>query len=133
MKEKMTISAQLAQAIAFLRNCEQEYKYYYEKVGEQDKKQNDLLHFLELDNSDYADRCKTATQLRRCLLERRYYKDRTEERLPIAELLSDVQYKKLLDSLGKVLGEVRKVERYHRNRSYTPRILRYTEEKNSCV
>ncbi len=124
MKVKPTISTQLATAITFLRNCEKEYQHYFEKVGNQDKKQNDLLHFLELDDANYSDRCKTATQLRHCLLERRYYKDRLEERAPIAEFLSDPQNAKLLDNLGRVLGEVRKMERYHINRNYTPRILK---------
>lgn len=123
MKVKLSLSTQLADAITFLRECEKEYQYYFDKVGEQEKKQNDLLHFLELDDANYSDRCKTATQLRHCLLERRYYKDRVEERAPIAEFLADPQNKKLLDSLGRVLGEVRRAERYHTNRSYTPRVL----------
>lgn len=32
MKEQMKISAKLVQAITFLRECEREYKYFYEKV-----------------------------------------------------------------------------------------------------
>lgn len=124
MKANQSISSLLSDAITFLRDCEKEYQYNFDKVGEQDKKQNDLLHFLELDKTEYSERCKTATQLRHCLLERRYYKDRAEERAPIAEFLADPQNKKLLDSLGRVLGEIRKVERYHANRSYSPRVLR---------
>lgn len=33
------------------------------------------------------------------------------------------QNKSLLDRLGKALGDVRKIERYHGNRSYSPRVL----------
>ena len=126
MKVKPTLSTQLANAITFLRECEKEYRYYYDKVGELDQVQNDLLHFIELDDANYSARCKTATRLRHCLLERRYYKDRAEERQPIANFLAEPQNKKLLDNLGQVLGEVRKTERYHKNRNYTPRVLRRT-------
>lgn len=130
MKADLNISSKLSEAISFLRDCEKEHKYYYDRVGEQEKRQTDLLHALELDTSDYASRCKTATQLRHCLLERRYYKDRAEERAPVAEFLSDLQNKNLLDSLGRVLGEVRKMERYHKNRIYTPRSPTYPDSEH---
>lgn len=130
MKADLNVSSQLSKAITFLRDCEKEYKYYYEKVGEQDKIQTDLLHFIELEDSNYASRCKTATQLRHSLLERRYYKDRAEERAPIAEFLADPQNRNLLDNFSRVLGEVRKAEKYHKNRNYTPRVLRGTGSSN---
>lgn len=129
MKAEPSVSSRLSEAITFLRNCEKEYKYYYAKVGEQEKMQTDLLHFLELDSTDYASRCKTATQLRRCLLDRRYYKDRLEERAPIAAFLQEGQNKNLLDGLARTLGEVRKAERYHQNRFYIPRALHHSNAK----
>ena len=83
----------------------------------------DLLHYIELDGTAYRDRNKLATQLRHCLLERRRYKDEVELRTPLAEFLALPQNKNLLDKLGKVLGDTRKVEKHHQNRSYYPRIL----------
>ena len=108
--------------LSFLRCVEKEFQYYSSLLSEADRKKIDLLHFLELD-ADYRERCKIATQLRLCLLERRSYKDLLEERSPIAEFLAQPQNKGLLDKLGRVLGYVRKAERYHQSRSYIPRIL----------
>jgi arginine deiminase len=118
-----SISEQLAEAIGFLRDIQKEHQYYCNKLAEAEKKELDLLHFLELNKAGYRERYKITTQLRRCLLERRACKDRVEERAPIAEFLMQPQNKSLLDKLGKVLGDVRKVERYHENRSYSPRVL----------
>ena len=118
-----SISEQLAEAIGFLRDIQKEHQYFCNKLAETEKKELDLLHFLELDKAGYRERCKITTQLRRCLLERRACKDCVEERAPIAEFLMLPQNKSLLDRLGKALGDVRKMERYHENRSYSPRIL----------
>lgn len=73
---------------------------------------------------DYRQRCKIGTQLRQCLLERRVYRNIVEERLPIAEFLAQAQNRTLLARMGKVLGDMRKAERYHQKRSYTPRVLK---------
>lgn len=119
MKNDTPLSKQLSESINFLRECEKEYQYYLSKVGEQERMRNDLLHLLELDCSDYSDRCKTATRLRNCLKERRLYKDPVEELSPIADFLS--KNKNLLDQLGQTLGAVRRAEKYHSCRSYRPR------------
>lgn len=118
-----SISERLAEMLSFLRRVAQEFEYYSTLLSEADKRKVDLLHYLELNATDYRERCKIATQLRLCLLERRSYKDLLEERSPIAEFLAQPQNKGLLDKLARVLGASRKVERYHRNRSYIPRIL----------
>lgn len=118
--------------LSFLRRVEQEFQYYSTLLSEADKQKVDLLHFLEM-NSDYRERCKIATQLRLCLLERRSYKDLLEERSPIAEFLAQPQNKGLLDKLARVLGASRKVERYHRNRSYIPRILPSPTKTNNDI
>lgn len=124
MKDSEKLSEKLSELICFLRNSLNEYQYYYTKVGEQEKLQTDLIHRIELEASRYSERCKIATQLYKCLLDRRYYKDRLEERAPLAALLQDNQYKNILNALAQTLGEVRKVERYHENRLYKPRILK---------
>lgn len=116
-------SDQLAQFLNFLRSCAQEYQYYCSMLIEVEKRQTDLLHFLELDESGYKERIKIGTQLRKCLRERRIIKDRVEELKPIADFLSDPKNKGLLDKLSQVLGETRKAEKYHSNRVYKPRVL----------
>ncbi|MDD3123856.1 MAG: hypothetical protein PHC62_10180 [Candidatus Izemoplasmatales bacterium] len=122
MREQEKLSKQLENVIAFFRTVKQEYEYDYGQVGEQDKLKCDLLHSIELTDVDYATRCKTATKLRKCLKTRRYYKDMVEERKAIVDFLNKTENKRIFDALAKVLGDTRTVERYHKNRSYTPRI-----------
>ena len=117
------ISQRLAEAIHIFRDIVREYQFYSEKLAQIEKMKLDLLHYIELDGTDYRERNKFATQLRRCLLKRRIYKDEVELRAPLAEFFALPQNKNLLDQLGKVLGKTRGVERHHQNRSYHPRVL----------
>lgn len=119
----MSISEELAGVLKALNGLIREYQFYSEKLAEIEKKKLDLLHYIELDGTTYRDRNKLATQLRNCLLERRRCKDEVELRAPVAEFLALPQNKNLLDKLGRVLGDTRKVEKHHHNRSYHPRIL----------
>ena len=117
-------SEQLSQFINFLRSCVKEYDYYHSLMVDEEKKRTDLLHALEMDKNGYQERCKIGTKLRRCLLDRRKYKDIVEALTPIADFLSQPQNKGLPDKLSHVLGETRKAERYHQSRIYKPRILK---------
>lgn len=118
---KLKTSVQIAELIAFLRLCTQDYQHYNTLLLEAEKKLTDLNHALELDKSGYRERCKIGTQLRRCLLERRVAKNHVEELAPLANYLSE--NKGLLDKLSHTLGETRKAEKYHANRAYKPRVL----------
>lgn len=116
------LSKQLESVIAFFRTVQEEYEFSYQQVNEQDKWECDLLHSIELTDADYAARCKTATKLRKCLKTHRCYKDQVEERQAIMDFLNRPENKHFFDSLGRALGGTRNAERYHKNRSYTPRI-----------
>ena len=124
-------SEQLAEFISFLRSNTQDYQHYNNLLLEAEKKLTDLNHALELDKNGYRARCKIGTQLRRCLLERRAAKDCVEELAPLADFMT--QNKGLLDKLSHVLGETRKAERYHANRSYRPRISSATVAGDKSV
>lgn len=126
---KLNISEQLSLFISFLRSCKKEHEYYSSLLSDEEKKRTDLLHSLELEKSGYKECCKISTKLRKCLHERRRYKDMVEELAPIADFLADSQNKGLMDKLSHVLGETRKVERYHKNRTYKPRVSPATQEK----
>ena len=84
----------------------------------------DYLHSLELDGLNCSERSKLATKLAANRKDRRYYKDRVEELEPIVTFFADQQNKKMLDRLQQVLGQVRKQENYHKDRTYTPKILK---------
>lgn len=117
-------SDQLTNFINFFRSCAKEYEYYCTLLIDEEKRRTDLLHALEMDKNGYQERCKISTKLRRCLLERRAIKDRIEELESLSNFFSEPQNKNLPDKLSHVLGEIRKVERYHQNRIYKPRILK---------
>ena len=102
-------------------NCPRIHNAAYQAVGQEDKLTVDLLHAIEIDGDDRATRNKAATALRLNRLDRRYYKDIMEEYEPIHKFLQDPANEKAIKKLTQVLGDVRKVEKYHEDRTYRPR------------
>lgn len=88
-----------------------------------DKATQDLLHELEL--GEYKDRGRVATKLSQVRKDRRFYKDLVEEAEITANWLEN--NKKQVENLKFALGKMRKVEGYHKDRKYYPRII--TEEE----
>jgi hypothetical protein len=110
------------------------YKYCYEKVNECEKLECDLKHKLELGNYvDVNEERRILTQLKYCLRDRRYYKDRVEELSPFVDLFLSKDKDKdniarscitAVNHMRQALGNVRKAENYHADRTYKPRILK---------
>lgn len=129
-------SKKLTDFLSFYDEAISIYNYCYDKVNECDNLKCDLLHLLEL--SKYQDRNeerRIQTQLKYCLKDRRYYKDRVEELEPFTSLFilnnKDKDKENLvrqccttINHLKQSLGTIRKVETYHQNRKYKPRILK---------
>jgi len=109
-----------------LRSVKSSYEYMNEKMTEQDKHTQDILHKLELEDIKYNERARLATELQKVRRERRMYKDGIEELKPIVDFAD----KKLIDSVGQLLGEVRRVEKYHQNRQYFPKIINNPSERS---
>lgn len=111
-------SETLAEFLNMIAESKEAHTVAYAQVGIQDKLTQDLLHELEL--GKYETRRKTSTALANCRKERRYYKDVVEE----TELLCDwaKEFQPALRKLQEVLGKMRKVEKYHENRAYVPRV-----------
>ena len=105
----------------FFRDCPTRYQVAYDAMKEEEKLESDLLHKIELD-AGYEERNRLATQLKQCLKRRRENKDILEELEPVLEFLEDRNNKKTVDKMVQLLGKMRKVEKYHKNRSYHPRI-----------
>ena len=99
---------------------QEEYETAYEKVGECDRLTQDLLHKLEL--GGYKNRNRVATELARCRHERRAYKDVREEAEVIIGWTTSKEGARALNLIRNMLGDLRKVEQYHENRSYKPRV-----------
>lgn len=95
-----------------------------EKINEADKASSDMIHSIEF-CTKCEERSKTATQLHAIRKDRRYYKDIKEEAEVIVDYLED--YEKAVNKLKNVLGQMRKVESYHLDRTYKPRVIQIKE------
>ena len=124
MKERKLISAELERTLNFFSDVLLDYRYNYDKMGEQDKLTQDYLHDIELGGLSCKERSKVATKLQENRKNRRYYKDVVEELQPIIDFLNDNANRGFVNKLKEVLGKVRKAEFYHSNRTYFPRVER---------
>ena len=132
----INVSRKLSDFLNFYDESINTYNYCYEKVNECDKLKCDLLHKLELGRyEDRNEEKRIQTQLKYCLRDRRYYKDRVEELEPFVSLFIGKDKDKenivrqcsvAINYLKQGLGSVRRVEGYHKERTYKPRILKDT-------
>ena len=118
----MKKSEYIEQFLNFLADAEKTYNLALKEKEEQEKLESDYIHTLELENLNYRERSKLATQLRNCLRERRKSKDIVELLEPIVLFKKDDANKKTLGKMTRLLGEIRKIERYHENRHYNKKI-----------
>ena len=114
----------LSDFLNFVSDAQSHYRFCTEEMKKQDQLTQDFLHSLELDDLKCGGRSKLATQLAINRKDRRYYKDRVEELQPIVDFFTDPQNKKVLDKLTNVLGQCRKMENYHKDRIYVPKVLK---------
>lgn len=114
----------LSDFIKLMNEADRVYDAAYHAVNTEDKLTSDLLHRMELEGTTCGIRSKIATELRINRQDRRYYKDILEEYEPLREFLADERHAKAVKNLEQVLGKLRKVERYHADRTYRPRINR---------
>ena len=132
----LKVSKRLESFISFYDEVISAYNYAYEMVNQCDKLKCDLLHKIELGlYEDANEEKRIQTQLKYCLKDRRYYKDRVEELEPFANLFLSREKERenitrtcsqAINHIKNTLGSVRKAEDYHRERTYKPRILKDT-------
>lgn len=93
----------------------------YENMKKEENRTQDLLHAIEFETNG-RERSKICTKLHHCRNERRRNKDIVEVTEEIAKFFAEPQHKKTLDQMRQLLGKVRKVEKYHRERTYIPKV-----------
>lgn len=132
----MTVSQQLENFLNFYTNAKVDYVYAQEQLKKCQDYTQDILHSLELDDIPYKERCKLMTKLTICRKDRRYWKDRVEELEPFITIFDASssntkgeceRNKRVLNLLREALGSARKVEKYHSDRKYYPRIFTVME------
>ena len=121
-------SEQITNFLNFITAAQSHYKFCDEEMHKQEQLTQDYLHSLELDNLKCSERSKIATKLAINRKDRRYYKDRVEELEPIVQWASDPTNMKMINQLKQVLGTCRKQESYHKDRTYTPKVLKECED-----
>ena len=107
----------------FVDNARSEYNFNLEAMKNEERITQDYLHKLELEGLNCRERSKIATQLAHNRQARRNYKDTVEELEPIVEFFEDPKNRSVLNSLSQLLGQVRKVESYHKRRFYVPKVI----------
>lgn len=98
-----------------------EYFVAAQKVQEENKRQQDLLHDIEF-TTNSRERNKLCTKLHKSRKERRYWKDIEEETKIISDFAEDPGVKTTLNRMKQMLGQLRKMEGYHTDRTYVRRI-----------
>lgn len=117
-------SEQITNFLNFITAAQSHYKFCEDEQKNQEALTQDYLHSLELDELSCSERSKLATKLKTNRKDRRYYKDRVEELEPVVQWASDPVNTKAVNQLKQILGQVRKQENYHKDRTYTPKILK---------
>lgn len=129
-QQKISPSQFIKNFLEFVQNVKSDYDYNVEAMRKEDRITQDYLHMLELEDLSYHERSKVATKLVENRKARRDYKDMVEELEPIIEFLEDPANKKVIDHMSHLLGKVRKVESYHQNRFYMPKVISENQMKN---
>ncbi len=115
------VSEQIKSFLDFVDECRELNSMAYSGVGEEDRRHQDLIHAIEFED-DPDEIARIGRRLHQSRVERRVYKDLFEVTDPVVQFSKDPQNKRALDSARQLLGKVRKVEKYHENRVYIPRI-----------
>ena len=100
-----------------------DYVWNSSEVSRLDRLTQDYLHRLELENLDYRERAKVATQLAKCRQLRRASKDTVEILEPFIEFIESEKGKQTMNLMREALGKTRKVEKYMENRTYRYKVL----------
>ena len=112
-------SNQIEAFLTFLRDCEQRYHMAEADEQEANAITNDILHALELKENGEAELLRLVQELGQARRQRRKAKDTMGETLPVREWMDE--NRAVVKRLERLLGDVRKAERYAENRIYTPR------------
>ena len=93
-KSKPQFSPYISEFCRIMEDAQKDYAWNYDEVNRMDRLTQDYLHKLELDNLDYKERAKVATQLAHCRQQRRECKDTVEVLEPLVQFFRERQRQK---------------------------------------
>lgn len=108
--------------LQLVEESQSKYNFNYEQVNKQDLLKTDIEHKLELGKPDAKERTKLTKLLIKCLQERREYKDAAEQACVMCDFAE--KNKNVMKTLREALGQMKKLENYHENRTYVPRVMK---------
>lgn len=132
-QEKIQYSQIIKTFLDFVDNARSEYNFNLEAMKNEERITQDYLHKLELEGLNCRERSKIATLLANNRKARRGYKDAVEELEPIVEFFEDPKNRSVLNSMSQLLGQIRKVESYHKRRFYVPKVIDGEPIKNETA
>ena len=100
-----------------------DYEWNRNEVARLEQLTQDYLHQLELNDLDYRERAKIATQLAKCRRLRRESKDTVKILEPFMEFIDSDKGRQTMNLMREALGKTRKVEKFMENRTYRYRVL----------
>ncbi len=115
------VSEEIKRFIDFVDESRKEYSSAMDKMHLEEKRLQDFLHAIEFEPTAKG-RSKITTKLHKSRQERRRQKDTVEELEELVKFFQEPQHKKTLDQMTQLLGRIRKVEKYHAERQYRPRV-----------
>lgn len=116
-------SATISAFCSMVTDSISDYEWNKAEVNRLDRLTQDYLHRLELENLDYGERAKVATQLAKCRQLRRASKDTVEILEPFIDFIESDKGKQTMNLMREALGKTRKVEKYMENRTYRYKVL----------
>ena len=102
-----------------MKNAREVYNISKLKENDTDNETQDILHKLELDDNSYHETAGLAKLLRTVRQERRKAKDNVLITAPIIEWVEENE--RVIKSLERLLGAVRKAEKSTEGRYYNPK------------
>ena len=114
-------SEELKRFLDFVKESQDLYETAKKNMQQEDRRLQDFLHEIEFE-STATKRSKVCTRLHKSRVARRLYIDLVEETEDLVKFFEEPQNKKTLDKMVQLLGKIRKVEKYHRERAYYPRV-----------
>lgn len=113
------VSKNMEMFLEYLRQIENDYKYFAKEETDCNNIIQDILHNLELQDNSYHEMARLAKEIRRVRQARRKAKDFVYAAEPLVEWVE--KNKPVIKEPERVLGDVRKAEKSLENRIYFPR------------
>ena len=122
MKSQVNQSARLEEFLAWVKECEEQYRTASEAVALEDRRLQDLLHEMEFAATS-KERGRVATKLYRSRKMRREQKDIMKRNEQVVEFFREQPAMAMLKRINQLVGRQKTEEQYlDGKRTYKPRV-----------